>query len=160
MITVAPGALATPGVCGFGPGFNRGFFGLRFGFDRGLVGPRFGFLGLASLSGRASSRRHRRRGRRGARGLSGHTCRVRNRDALSEQPPLVAPDNADIYIVPALIANAADAAGLRYVEFLTATSTTRTRAGPTPGRAAGSSPGASGAGSRSVPFGHSTWPPG
>jgi site-specific recombinase XerD len=41
---------------------------------------------------------------------------------MSEQLPLVAPDNAhaDTYIVPALIPNAGDAAGWRYVEFLTA----------------------------------------
>jgi hypothetical protein len=48
-------------------------------------------------------------------------------------------------VVPALIADIGDDASWRYVEFFTANIRNHTRAAPTPGRAPGSSPGASSA---------------
>jgi hypothetical protein len=48
-------------------------------------------------------------------------------------------------VVPALIADIGDDASWRYVEFFTANIRNHTRAAPTPGRASGSSPGASSA---------------
>jgi hypothetical protein len=67
---------------------------------------------------------------------------------------------ADTYIVPALIADLGEAANWRYVEFFTANinndHTRRAMRAP----AADFSPGAKIAGSRSLPFGHSTSRPG
>jgi hypothetical protein len=83
---------------------------------------------------------------------------------MTDQLPATIPAGAlmtatDTYIVPALIADAGEQASWRYVEFFTANINndhTRRAYGP----AAGSSPGARTAASRSPAFGRSTWPPG
>jgi hypothetical protein len=56
------------------------------------------------------------------------------------EPDALTPLPADTHLVPALIAAAGEQVRRRYVEFFTAN--IRTRAAPTPARAAGSSPGA------------------
>ena len=68
--------------------------------------------------------------------------------------------SADTYMVPALIADGGDQAAGAMSNSLPPTSRTTTRAGPMRAPAAGSSPGANNAASRSRPSGRSTWAPG
>jgi hypothetical protein len=73
-------------------------------------------------------------------------------DPLSQLPAIIPPaalatstsaePPADLHLVPALIADAGDAAGWRYVEFFTANIRNPHTRPRTRGRAAGSSPGA------------------